>query len=222
MRNIRRPSDIDPGVLVTFDIEVSRKDRKKLEIIESAIHCLARQGIEGTTLEAVAKISGISRQNLIYYFADKSALIDAVIRYKTATAQSIVAKRVQAADTPEKRLFAAIEGNFEWARTYPEQTAVTWLMYHYASFDPKYRVLHDQMRATGAERLAAILQPLVKGGADRKKLVLAASKSLQCVITGALIEAFTTEAPANSLEEGRKLTLATAQLWLKQLKASRS
>jgi AcrR family transcriptional regulator len=51
-----------------------RRQRSREEILEAARHVLLRNGIAGTTLDAVAKEVGVSKTALYYYFPSKDAL----------------------------------------------------------------------------------------------------------------------------------------------------
>ena len=57
--------------------------RQELEnrILRAAEACFAQQGFAGTTMDKVAEISGISKQNLIYYFPSKDSLYRQVLEH---------------------------------------------------------------------------------------------------------------------------------------------
>jgi AcrR family transcriptional regulator len=52
-------------------------------IVEAAAGLMFRQGVAGTTTEQVQAAAGVSASQIFHYFADKRALIRAVIAYQT-------------------------------------------------------------------------------------------------------------------------------------------
>jgi AcrR family transcriptional regulator len=52
-------------------------------IVEAAAGLMFRQGVPGTTLEQVQAAAGVSASQIFHYFADKRALVRAVIAYQT-------------------------------------------------------------------------------------------------------------------------------------------
>ena len=53
--------------------------RKQDHILSQAEALFARDGFEGTSLEAIGNASGFSRHNLLYYYPNKEALYQAVL-----------------------------------------------------------------------------------------------------------------------------------------------
>ncbi len=53
--------------------------RKQEHILSQAEALFARDGFEGTSLEAIGNASGFSRHNLLYYYPNKEALYQAVL-----------------------------------------------------------------------------------------------------------------------------------------------
>lgn len=129
----------------------------------------------------------MSRPNLIYYFKDREALVDAAIKYITAQAQAFTVKKISGITAPRDQLFAFVNATVDWAETYPAHAKFTVLYYHYCTFDPKYRELHRRIRQAGAERIEAILTRLTRNATGER------AKSIQELITGALLEHLTTE-----------------------------
>jgi AcrR family transcriptional regulator len=52
-------------------------------IVEAAAGLMFRQGVAGTTTEQVQAAAGVSASQIFHYFADKRALVRAVIAYQT-------------------------------------------------------------------------------------------------------------------------------------------
>jgi AcrR family transcriptional regulator len=66
-----------------------RRERSRDEIVEAAQRVLVREGIAGTTLEAVAKEVGLTKAAIYYYFSSKDALLFELM-YSAFSAQARV------------------------------------------------------------------------------------------------------------------------------------
>jgi AcrR family transcriptional regulator len=70
-------------------------------IVEAAAGLMFRQGVAGTTTEQVQAAAGVSASQIFHYFADKRALIRAVIAYQAQavlTAQQPLLARLDSVD----------------------------------------------------------------------------------------------------------------------------
>ena len=90
----------DPGAR-RADGGLTRKGAQtRQKIVAAAAGLILEQGVAGTTLEEVRAAAGVSSSQIYHYFADKEALVRAVVDYR---AQTVVG------ETHEPAL-AAIEG----------------------------------------------------------------------------------------------------------------
>lgn len=64
----------DPANAARLARREKRRNRSREEILEAARRVLLRQGIGGTTLDAVAREVGVTKTALYYYFPSKDAL----------------------------------------------------------------------------------------------------------------------------------------------------
>lgn len=94
-----------------------RRDARELLLI-AAVELFAEQGIAATTFATVAKRVGLTPAMMHYYFADRDALIDAVVDERLAPLIASVWDPVQPKDTVAdmicgvvERLLAGIERN---------------------------------------------------------------------------------------------------------------
>jgi TetR/AcrR family transcriptional regulator, transcriptional repressor for nem operon len=70
-------------------------------IVEAAARLMFRQGVAGTTTEQVQAAAGVSASQIFHYFADKRALVRAVIAYQAEavlTAQQPLLARLDSMD----------------------------------------------------------------------------------------------------------------------------
>lgn len=76
-----------------------RRERSREEIVEATRRVLARDGLPGTTLDAVAREVGLTKAALYYYYPSKDALLfDAVYDILERQARSIAAAVDEATD----------------------------------------------------------------------------------------------------------------------------
>jgi AcrR family transcriptional regulator len=62
----------------------SRKERRRIEIIDTALDLFSKKGFYTTTIPDIAKAMGMSTGNLYNYFASKEELAQEIIRYVSA------------------------------------------------------------------------------------------------------------------------------------------
>ena len=78
-------------------------------ILEAATQLFALQGLEATSIKAIGQQAGVNPALIYYYFADKSALYDAVLASMAAAFPARLSQAVQAAESPAAGLAAMIQ-----------------------------------------------------------------------------------------------------------------
>src|SRR2546429_9643865 len=75
----------DPGAR-RADGGLTRKGAEtRQKIVAAAAGLILEQGVAGTTLEEVRAAAGVSSSQIYHYFADKEALVRAVVDYRSQT-----------------------------------------------------------------------------------------------------------------------------------------
>jgi len=156
--DMRRKLDETAIYAELFPRKLTKGDLTRLKIIQAAIHCIAKQGIENLTFEAVGKRMGMNRAQIKYHFTQKETLVDHAYDYVISVAQKMVIERLKVAETWKDQLCAVVNGFFDWAETYPEQGSVFLLFYYTATFNPQHRKLHTRIGEMGDDRIVAILE----------------------------------------------------------------
>jgi AcrR family transcriptional regulator len=165
----RRTKDAD-GALDSTDVSPRvarrerRRERSREEIVDATRRVLARDGLSGTTLDAVAREVGLTKAALYYYYPSKDALLfDAVYDILERQATAISAAVDETADGPAalraiiRETMRAYEGRLDDFRAAylhaqvagPGSVAIT------AEQLAKIRPLNERMFAGAARRLAA-------------------------------------------------------------------
>jgi TetR/AcrR family transcriptional regulator, transcriptional repressor of bet genes len=91
----------------------SISDIRRRELRAAAFKVLQREGVPGTTLEKVATEAGASKGIVLHYFRSKAELFEQVMREANLVLRDRVIRRLASARSPQERLKAVIEGNFE-------------------------------------------------------------------------------------------------------------
>ena len=80
------------------DSALTRKGAQtRQRIVAAAADLILQQGVAGTTLEDVRAEAGVSSAQVYHYFADKEALVRAVVDYRAQTVVGVVHEPVLAA-----------------------------------------------------------------------------------------------------------------------------
>lgn len=184
-------NSINPALYAQFlNFKPRKSDLRRISILEAAIEALSEVGVEKTTLEEVGRRASMTKAHVAYYFKNREELVEATIRLAVTHAQTYTVKRVQENPKGQSLVAAIAQGTLDWFAKNPKHRAILLLLYYYASFEPKYRQLHDEIRRLGAERLDAIVQK------EFPKLPKPARwafvKEVQSLLTGHLLEFATT------------------------------
>ena len=135
----------------------TRNQRAKAEaILEAALDVFAAQGFRGATLDQIAEAAGLSKPNLLYYFASKEAvhraLLDGMLDRWLAPLRAI-----DPAGDPAAEIRAYVRRKLEMARDYPRES----------------RLFADEM-LQGAPRLAGTLAGPLRALVDEKAAAIRA------------------------------------------------
>ncbi|MEM7325956.1 MAG: TetR/AcrR family transcriptional regulator [Actinomycetota bacterium] len=92
----------------------------KERVLTEATIAFATQGVSGTSLDALARELGVTKQTILYHFGSKDGLIAAVL---TSAAEDLVAELQRAVDISEPgwdRVVATVRASFALAVRRPE------------------------------------------------------------------------------------------------------
>lgn len=185
------PNSLDSTIYNLFEFRPRKGDLKKLEIVKAAIECLAVEGPENMTYEAIAKRLNTRRAHIAYHFSDKSDIYLTAVKYILATAQQMTIDSITKAESGKEMLENYIDSYFVWADQNPQQLTVMLLFYYLCSLKEEYRELNAQIRKAGHERLVYILTTRL----DKRLSPTIASTiayDIQSLISGSMLDAYTT------------------------------
>lgn len=101
--------------------EIRRRDLTK-----AAYQVLLEHGLENTTVARIGAKAGMSHGIVNYYFKNKDALLNAVMRYSNNLIGENVARLMSQANTPREKLAAVVNGNFT-EDVFKQENARAWL-----------------------------------------------------------------------------------------------
>jgi len=133
--------------------------QKQEQIVEAARVVLARDGLAGCTVRAIADAGPLTKSAIHYYFADIDVLVDramaAHINAFAAGLREVAAKH----EDPRERLFAVLEEYLAVFAGNPN-AALVWFEYWVAAGRAQHPQAIDAMLTSVTELLAELLGPL--------------------------------------------------------------
>lgn len=88
-------------------------------IVAAALDAFGRHGVDGTSLDAVARDLGVTKQTILYWFPSKEALLDAVVDFSADEVQRRVLVALQHAPDGFARVEAIVRTAFRLAARHP-------------------------------------------------------------------------------------------------------
>lgn len=122
----------------------------------AAIRVVARDGLEGMTMRAVAAEAGLSYGSLFHYFPSKDDLLMEAVRFSTSLQTRRVndySSRYRGLKALEQLLFddALVDGQ-------TRDDAVAWLAFSYkAALEPRFAEMHTELIEGWLERIEGLL-----------------------------------------------------------------
>lgn len=98
---------------------IQAKNRES--ILNAALEAFATAGFAGATLDQIAENAGLSKPNLLYYFASKEAIYSALLTQLLATWLDPL-RTIDPAGDPVTEIMGYVERKLELARDYPRES----------------------------------------------------------------------------------------------------
>lgn len=136
----------------------SEPDARRLSLIEACARVLARAGIGGASVRAIAVEAGVSAGLVNHYFAGVDALVAATYAHVGTKVDGALAAAVAAAgDDPRARLAAYVTASFAPPIADPQLLA-TWIAFwSLVRARPEISALHDEQYGGFRAQLEALL-----------------------------------------------------------------
>ncbi|QLY24627.1 TetR/AcrR family transcriptional regulator [Bdellovibrio sp. KM01] len=174
-----------------FPRELSKADKRRLEILEGAIKAYSAVSYEHVSFDDVAIPAKTSRRLVSHYFPDKEALFETTMKLIRGQYQAAVIAAFSQSNDPEVQFSEYVRSAVAWAHEQPVNLRAWILFFMVSSQQERYRKLHENLTNMGADRIVSFIQLQTSAG-KREKLnpedLRFAAKSVQRIITGAIIE----------------------------------
>lgn len=115
---------------------------RKQQLIDATLSSIGQYGLQGTTINTISGIAGMSSGIISHYFGGKKGLIEATVRYLLEQLKVTLLQRVQQSGaSPKERLMMIVEANFTNIQQSDAATR-TWLSFWaQAMHDPELATL---------------------------------------------------------------------------------
>lgn len=132
---------------------MTRRANTRAEILEASVDLFGSRGFGATSLDDVARVVGVAKQTVLYWFASKDELLDAVLAQTALELAAVIEAAVRAApEEPLAKIDAVVKAVFRPAVRRP---ALLGLVREVSRLSP-----------THAERLTIQVQPFVRRAID--------------------------------------------------------
>ena len=121
-------------------------EARRRRLMGEAIRLFGKNGYQGTSLDAVAKASGVRKQTLLYYFPTKEALLEACVMETSQRVALALSEALEAETSTSRKAETVIHTVFELAGEWPEF--------------PQFVREASRLGPEVIERFAAVLEPL--------------------------------------------------------------
>lgn len=101
------------------DTRIQREKRKI--IMEAALQAFSNNGFRGTTLDEIAELAGLSKPNMLYYFAGKEVIYTALLNDQLDMWTESL-RTLSADGEPREEIQKYIRGKMEMSRDNPRQS----------------------------------------------------------------------------------------------------
>ena len=137
-------------------------------ILEATTVCIARDGIESTSITAIANEAEVSRGLVAHYFPVKSKMFDDVVRYVSLRAYGFFQAHQESSQKSESAVLDRLHANLLLFTTYPHYYKTIALLYYLASIQPHYRKLNTALVRNATETLETLLR---EEGAEKPQVL---------------------------------------------------
>jgi AcrR family transcriptional regulator len=137
---------------------MSKGEKTRLRIIETALDCFYEVGITETTFKMISGQSGLTQPGIYAYFSDKNALLLACSEYAIERGREFGGSEFEGNQTAKQVLRAYLFLNLNWV--YKDRKTVHSLiaMYYFGTTYPPLKKFHAEIDLIAIKRIDAYLQ----------------------------------------------------------------
>ncbi len=133
------------------------REKRRAQLIDATIAVIAEDGVTRATFVAIAARAGVSRGVINYHFADRPALLDAVVTHVYALGREMVEAPVEASTTAAGAISAMIVGSVEFYAAHIREMSALSSIFRSGDADASTRDARAE-HTTELAKLTAILR----------------------------------------------------------------
>jgi AcrR family transcriptional regulator len=141
----------------------AKPDASRRQLVEVAIDCFARHGFQGTSIDRIARASGVTKGALYYHFRDKEDLLLEAVKNRIGEFERHVLEAVAASDDTFEQLRRVVDACFVTATASNHRRFIITLMVEALDTNPR---LSEQFRKV-LRRMRGFLADVVADGQRR-------------------------------------------------------
>ncbi|CUH76537.1 transcriptional regulator BetI [Tritonibacter multivorans] len=183
------------------------RDIRNEAMIAATIQTVYERGYQSVTMAEIAAKAGTSAASISYYFGSKEGLLEATMRYLLRILQRSLIQRFKSAATPEDRLYAIVDANFDDSLFTVEQCSIWMQFWGSAPYTPRFARLHRINRSRVRSHLRHELRAQMP--ADQAEVVRSA---IQCYMDGVWLQATQSEAALDAAAARREARRVVTRL----------
>jgi len=208
-------SNIDPVMAGLFEFKLSKGDLKRSEVIIATIDCLAEEGLEKTSFEAIAQRMGTQKSHVNYYFKNKNDIFYEVFRYIASTYQSYSIRELAKAKNSKDQLNKFVDAYFLWAEENQQQLSAMFLLYYFCFHKPRFKEINQKIRQGGVQRIAHLVKlSSTKDISETRAQTIA--KGIQAILANTAVDIYTFKEEDSHKESREKEARKLIRMLLKQ------
>jgi AcrR family transcriptional regulator len=137
-------------------------DKKRENILDAAMQCLARYGMVKSTLDDIARLVGLNKASLYYYYKNKEAIFMDALEREALRFFDRVDKKIVSLPTSAEKITALVRTFHEYFR----QRAEVFEMTAQAMVDNHtlLQTMHKRMRSRNVDYMAVLIQEGIDRG----------------------------------------------------------
>jgi AcrR family transcriptional regulator len=137
--------------------KLSKGDIAREKILRAAVRIFFKKGFGEATFQDIADATGIRQSALFYYFPNKEALVEGVMRDVIGRGQDIISGKLDLRDDSRQRLRKYFRATLEWAAENAEDYQMLVLLYYYGGVRKEFSKLYGLILKGARERVLEIL-----------------------------------------------------------------
>jgi len=135
---------------------LDRAAEKRRRILDAARLLFVRDGLRGTTMEALARAAGVAKPTLYGYFSDKDAVFSALLDDLSEALTAAFEAGMNSPGTVAQRIGAALAGKYGAIAGVIESSPFAEELYAtHSRFSARFRALDAEMSETMVQELRA-------------------------------------------------------------------